>query len=69
MCVAMPGKVIAVNGKTATVDFTGNAIEAHSGLVSVQTGDYVLVHAGCILQVRQKTGRGSQVAASSSSEG
>ena len=51
MCVAMPGKVIAVNGKTATVDFTGNAIEAHSGLVSVQTGDYVLVHAGCILQV------------------
>lgn len=51
MCVAMPGKVIAINGKKATVDFSGNTVEAHAGLVSVEIGNDVLVHAGCILQV------------------
>ncbi|HAN21005.1 MAG TPA: hydrogenase assembly protein HypC [Clostridiales bacterium] len=51
MCVAVPGKVVAVNGIKATVDFKGNLVEAMSGLVSVKLGDYVLVHAGCILQV------------------
>ena len=51
MCVALPGKVLAVNGTSATVDFSGNTVEAQAGLVSVKPGDYVLVHAGCILQV------------------
>ena len=51
MCVAMPGKVVAVNGTRATVDFSGNTVEAQAGLVSIKPGDYVLVHAGCILQV------------------
>ena len=51
MCVAMPGKVIAINGNRASVDFSGNTVEAHAGLVPVRIGDYVLVHAGCILQV------------------
>lgn len=51
MCVAMPGKVISVEGTIAEVDFSGNRIRAQAGLVSVKPGDYVLVHAGCILQV------------------
>lgn len=51
MCVAIPGKVVAINGTKATVDFSGNTVEAQSGLVTVKIGDYVLVHAGCILQV------------------
>jgi hydrogenase expression/formation protein HypC len=54
MCVAMPGKVISINGTKATVDFDGNEIEAQAGLVSVKIDDYVLVHAGCILQVLLK---------------
>lgn len=54
MCVAMPGKIISIKGIKATVDFDGNEIEAQAGLVSVKIGDYVLVHAGCILQVLQK---------------
>ncbi len=54
MCVAMPGKVIAINGIKAIVDFYGNTVEANAGLVSAKTGDYVLVHAGCILQVLSK---------------
>ncbi len=54
MCVAMPGKVLAVHGTIATVDFNGNTVEAQAGLVSIKPGDYVLVHAGCILQVLTK---------------
>jgi hydrogenase expression/formation protein HypC len=54
MCVALPGKVLEVNGTTATVDFSGNTVQAQAGLVQVKPGDYVLVHAGCILQVLSK---------------
>ena len=50
MCVAMPGKVIEVYEKDALVDFSGNSVRAIAGLVPVAVGDYVLVHAGCILQ-------------------
>ncbi len=50
MCVAMPGKVISVEGTLATVDFNGNVIKAQAGLVEVCPGDFVLVHAGCVLQ-------------------
>lgn len=54
MCVALPGKVVDVNGTKATVDFSGNTVRAEAGLVNVHPGDYVLVHAGCILQVLSK---------------
>lgn len=51
MCVALPGTVVKVNGRSATVDFSGNTVEAEAGLVKIKPGDRVLVHAGCILQV------------------
>ena len=50
MCVALPGKVIEVREKDAVVDFSGNQVTARMGLVDIKAGDYVLVHAGCILQ-------------------
>ena len=51
MCVACPGRVLQLTDeKTALVDFSGNRISARRGLVEVNPGDYVLVHAGCILQ-------------------
>ena len=50
MCVALPGKVIEVYEKDALVDFNGNHVRAIAGLVPISVGDYVLVHAGCILQ-------------------
>lgn len=50
MCVALPGKVIEIDEKNAVVDFSGNQITARHGLVDIQVGDYVLVHAGCIIQ-------------------
>ncbi len=50
MCVAIPGLVIAMHGHVAEVDFNGNKVQAEAGLVQVQPGDRVLVHAGCIIQ-------------------
>ena len=50
MCVALPGRVVELNGTKATVDFSGNTVEAEAGLVEVKIGDRVLVHAGCIIQ-------------------
>ena len=50
MCVAYPGKVLGVNGRTAEVDFDGNVASVNIGLVDVKTGDYVLVHAGMALE-------------------
>lgn len=50
MCVALPGKVVQVNEKDAVVDFNGNQVTARAGLVDIKVGDYVLVHAGCIIQ-------------------
>jgi hydrogenase expression/formation protein HypC len=51
MCIAMPGKVARIDGNRATVDFSGNLVEAQAGLVDIKVGDNVLVHAGCIIQV------------------
>lgn len=52
MCVALPGMVISISKDSddAVVDFSGNQVHARAGLVKVVPGDYVLVHAGCILQ-------------------
>ncbi|MBR1741655.1 MAG: HypC/HybG/HupF family hydrogenase formation chaperone [Lachnospiraceae bacterium] len=50
MCVALPGVVLEVKDTEAVVDFSGNRVNARTGLVDVKEGDRVLVHAGCILQ-------------------
>lgn len=50
MCVALPGKVVEMSEKTAVVDFSGNQVTARTGLVDIKVGDYVLVHAGCVIQ-------------------
>ena len=54
MCVAVPGEVIEVNDGKATVNFHGNEVTAYIGLVDVKVGDFVLVHAGCVIQKMQK---------------
>lgn len=54
MCVAVPGKVIEINGNTARINVMGNVTEADIRLVSAKPGDYVLLHAGCVLEVMKK---------------
>ncbi len=57
MCVALPGTVVEVNKEknTAVVDFSGNRVTAAAGLIEVEPGEKVLVHAGCILQKVSKS--------------
>ncbi|MBR2045225.1 MAG: HypC/HybG/HupF family hydrogenase formation chaperone [Agathobacter sp.] len=50
MCVALPGKVIEKKERDVVVDFNGNQVTARAGLVDVNVGDFVLVHAGCVIQ-------------------
>ncbi|MEM2994698.1 MAG: HypC/HybG/HupF family hydrogenase formation chaperone [Candidatus Bathyarchaeia archaeon] len=52
MCLAVPAKVISIEGEKAKVDF-GNGVlrEINVSLVNVEVGDYVLVHAGYAIQV------------------
>lgn len=51
MCVAAPGKIISIEGNTATVEYNTNKIGANIGIVNAKVGDWVLVHAGLVIQV------------------
>lgn len=54
MCVAATGKVVKTDNEIAHVDFNGNIVRAHTGIIDVKVGDDVLVHAGLIIQVMSK---------------
>ncbi len=47
MCLAVPAKIVSIDGAAATVDVGGNRVEANVSLVpDAEVGDYVMVHAG-----------------------
>lgn len=54
MCIAIPGKVVAIDKTTAQVDFKGNMVNVNVGLVEPRIGQYVLVHAGCAIEVMEQ---------------
>ncbi|MEM1563825.1 MAG: HypC/HybG/HupF family hydrogenase formation chaperone [Candidatus Bathyarchaeia archaeon] len=52
MCLAIPARVVSIQGNFAKVDFGGGVIrEVDISLVDVKVNDYVLVHAGYAIQV------------------
>jgi hydrogenase expression/formation protein HypC len=52
MCLAIPAKVMKVDGEKAQVDFGEGVLrETNISLVTADVGDYVLVHAGYAIQV------------------
>ncbi|MBS7634598.1 HypC/HybG/HupF family hydrogenase formation chaperone [Candidatus Bathyarchaeota archaeon] len=52
MCLAVPAKILEINGDLAKVDFGGGITrEVNIMLVDARVGDYVLVHAGYAIQV------------------
>ena len=48
MCLGVPGRVVAIHGQTATVDFFGVRRETRLDVVDepVGPGDYILNHVG-----------------------
>jgi len=52
MCLAIPAKVVEIDGDTAKVDFgAGTMREVNVSLVEAKVGEYVIVHAGYAIEV------------------
>ena len=52
MCLAIPAKVLEIEGRTAVVDMGGVNTPVDISLVQdVKTGDYLIIHAGFAIQV------------------
>ncbi|MHA1468492.1 MAG: HypC/HybG/HupF family hydrogenase formation chaperone, partial [Promethearchaeota archaeon] len=56
MCLAIPGKIVSIDGNTAVVDFDGIEQEVIIALVlNPEVGKYVIIHAGyAIEQMEEK---------------
>lgn len=52
MCLAVPGRVVSVEGATGRVDFGDGTLRKVNLILvdGVKPGDYVLVHAGYAIQ-------------------
>jgi hydrogenase expression/formation protein HypC len=52
MCLGLPAKVVNIDGNNAEVETMGVVNKVSIDLLeNVKVGDYVLVHAGCAIQV------------------
>jgi hydrogenase expression/formation protein HypC len=52
MCLAIPAKIMSMEGEKAKVDFGESVLrEVNISLVDAKIGDYVLVHAGYAIQI------------------
>ena len=53
MCLTLPGKVVAINGGFATVDYgeQGSMENVNISLVDVKPGNFVLVQGGFAIKV------------------
>ena len=51
MCLAIPGKVISIDGVEGTVDFGGVTQKVRIDLIQdLEVGDYVIVHTGFAIE-------------------
>jgi hydrogenase expression/formation protein HypC len=51
MCLAVPARIVACSGTSATADLHGNQVEISTMLVpQCHIGDWVLLHAGFAIQ-------------------
>jgi hydrogenase expression/formation protein HypC len=52
MCLAIPGKVVTIEGTKAVIDYGGGTSrQADVSLIDPTVGDYVIVHAGFAIQI------------------
>ncbi len=52
MCLAIPAKIMSLDGTKAQVDFGQGVLrEVNVSLVEAKVGDYVIVHAGYAIQI------------------
>ncbi|MFO7710717.1 MAG: HypC/HybG/HupF family hydrogenase formation chaperone [Candidatus Woesearchaeota archaeon] len=51
MCLAVPARILEIEGEMAKVDYGGVRKEARIDMVDASVGDYVLVHAGFAIEI------------------
>lgn len=51
MCLAVPGRVVSIDGDNGIIDFGGITRKANISLVEAKVDDYVIVHAGYAIQI------------------
>ncbi len=56
MCLAVPGKIIAIEGSSAKVDVIGTVKDTNLMLLeNARVGDYVIIHAGFAIEFINET--------------
>jgi hydrogenase expression/formation protein HypC len=50
MCLAIPGRVVSIDGKMADVNFGGVKRRVNLSMVETDVGEWVIVHAGFAIQ-------------------
>jgi biotin synthase len=50
MCYAIPGKVVEIAERTATIEYFGDKKKAYTDLLNVKVGDYVYAQGGFLIQ-------------------
>lgn len=51
MCLAIPGKIVSIDGDMGDVDFGGVIRKANLSMVDAEVGLWAVVHAGFAIQI------------------
>jgi len=51
MCLAIPGKIVKIDGDMADVDFGGVTRKANISMVEAEEGLWAVIHAGFAIQI------------------
>ena len=51
VCLAIPGKIVSIDGNVGDVDFGGVIRKANLSMVEANVGEWAVVHAGFAIQI------------------
>lgn len=51
MCLAVPGKIVKVDGRKTVVDYCSETRQVLTGGESLKVGDYVMVQMGIVVKI------------------
>jgi len=51
MCLAVPGRIVRIEGDTGEIDFGGVIRKANISMVEAKIGDWAVVHAGFAIEI------------------
>ncbi len=55
MCLAIPGKIVKIEGSTATIEYGLETRKANTSLIkNIKIGDYVIASAGFVMEQVEK---------------